>query len=149
MSKIFELKSPWLFLIYIIIDFLCAGVGMGVPIFCIFFGFLTGWGIIRIILLRTDDFNQILRKSLKYGIITTLITFLLMLIVWGGAIVVFFNHDYDFKNFGNPLILYDPKLSFIGWLTLMIVISPFLQLLTTIFSFYMSLMIIKKKNNTA
>ena len=149
MNKIYELKLGWLFLIYIIIDILCAGAGMGVPIFCILFGFLTGWGIIRIILSRTDDFNQILRKSIKYGIATTLITFLLMLIIWGGAIIVFFNHNYDFKTFGHPLILYDPKLSFIGWLALMIVISPLLQLLTTVFSFYMSLIIIKKKDKTA
>ena len=149
MNKVFELKVGWLFLIYIIIDILCAGIGMGVPIFCILFGFITGWGIIRIILLRTDDFNQILKKSIKYGMVATLITFLLMLIIWGGAIIVFFNHNHDFKNFGHPLILYDPKLSFIGWLALMIVISPFLQLLTTVFSFYTTLISIKKKDNTA
>ncbi|MCX6233104.1 MAG: hypothetical protein NT175_00040 [Bacteroidetes bacterium] len=149
MNKILGLKLGWLFFIYIIIDILCAGAGMGVPIFCILFGFLTGWGIIRILLLRTNDFNEILKKSIKYGIITTLITFLLMLIIWGIAIMLFFNQNYDFKNFGHPLILYDPKLSFIGWLVLMILISPLLQLLTTIFSFYMTLIIIKKKDNTA
>jgi hypothetical protein len=149
MNKILGLKLGWLFFIYIIIDILCAGAGMGVPIFCILFGFLTGWGIIRILSLRTNDFNEILKKSIKYGIITTLITFLLMLIIWGIAIMLFFNQNYDFKNFGHPLILYDPKLSFIGWLVLMILISPLLQLLTTIFSFYMTLIIIKKKDNTA
>jgi hypothetical protein len=33
----------------------------------------------------------------------------------------------------------------LGWFVLMIVISPLLQLLTTVFSFYMSLIIIKRK----
>ena len=149
MNKILGLKLGWLFFIYIIIDILCAVAGMGVPIFCILFGFLTGWGIINILLLRTNDLNEILKISIKYGLITTLITFLLMLIIWGTAIILFFNQNYDLKNFGHPLILYDPKLSFIGWIVLMILISPFLQLLTTIFSFYMTLIIIKKKDNTA
>ena len=149
MNKILRLKLGWLFFIYIIIDILCAVAGMGVPIFCILFGFLTGWGIINILLLRTNDLNEILKISIKYGLITTLITFLLMLIIWGTAIILFFNQNYDLKNFGHPLILYDPKLSFIGWIVLMILISPFLQLLTTIFSFYMTLIIIKKEDNTA
>jgi hypothetical protein len=146
MKKFFKIKLVWMLFTYIIVDILCAGSGMGVPIFCILLGFLAGWVIIRIILLRSNDLNEILKKSFKYGIVTTLITFLLMVIIWGGAIIVFFNHNYDFKTFGHPLILYDPKLSFIGWLALMIVISPLLQLLTTVFSFYMSLIIIERKS---
>jgi hypothetical protein len=146
MNKLFRIKLGWLFLLYIIVDILCTGAGMGVPVFCILLGFLTGWGIIKIIMLRTNDLNEIFKKSFKYGIATTFITFLLMLIIWGVAIIVFFNHNYDLKNFGHPLILYDPKLSFIGWLVLMIFISPFLQLLTTVFSFYVTLMMKKKDN---
>jgi hypothetical protein len=34
MNKIFKIKSGWLLLMYIIFDILCAGAGMGVPIFC-------------------------------------------------------------------------------------------------------------------
>jgi len=133
MNKIFILKPGRLLLIYSVLDILCAGAGMGVPIFCILFGFLTGWGITRKILLETDDLHQLLRKSLKYVMATTLITFLLMVMIWGGAIIVFINQHDDFINFGHPLILYDPKLSLIGWFVLMIVISPFLQLLTQVF----------------
>lgn len=40
----------------------------------------------------------------------------------------------DFVNFGIPMILYDPKASFVGWLLLMIVVSLFLQFLTTVFA---------------
>lgn len=138
-----------MFLLYIICDILCVGVGMGVPVFCILFGFLSGWAIIKIIISQTSDLEKILEKSIKYGIVTILVTFLFMLIVWGGAIIVFLHNNYDFKNFGNPLILYDPKLSFIGWLVLMIVISPLLQLLTTVFSFYMTMIYIKKKDSTS
>jgi len=34
---------------------------------------------------------------------------------------------FDAVQFGIPMILYEPKVSFIGWLALMIVISPVLQ----------------------
>ena len=47
----------------------------------------------------------------------------------------------DFANFGIPMILYDPKISFVGWLILMIFISPFLQLLTTLFSSHLTLLV--------
>jgi hypothetical protein len=63
-----------------------------------------------------------------------------MSIIWGNTISMLFNPSADFKNFGIPLILYDPKLSFMGWLILMILISPFLQLLTTIFTAYLTLL---------
>jgi hypothetical protein len=45
----------------------------------------------------------------------------------------------DYENLGIPMILYEPKISFIGWLVLMIAISPFLQLLTTVFTSYLTL----------
>jgi hypothetical protein len=122
---------------------------MGVPVFCILFGFLTGWAIIKILFLRTNDFNEVILTSIKYGMISVFVTFFIMLMIWGRSIILLFNNEYDFRNFGEPLILYDPKLSFIGWLVLMILISPFLQLLTTIFSSYLTFIIIKKRDNTA
>jgi hypothetical protein len=36
--------------------------------------------------------------------------------------------------------LYEPEASFIGWMLLMIIISPFLQLITSVFSGYLALM---------
>lgn len=48
--------------------------------------------------------------------------------------LLLFNPNTDYVNLGIPLILYDPKLSLIGWLILMIFVSPALQLLTTIFA---------------
>jgi hypothetical protein len=46
----------------------------------------------------------------------------------------------DLANFGIPLILYDPTASFIGWLALMIVISPFLQFLMALFGAHLTLL---------
>jgi hypothetical protein len=64
-----------------------------------------------------------------------------MAVIWGSAAwPMLFNPEADFSNFGHPFILYDPKVSFMGWLILMIVVSPFLQLLTTIFASFVTLM---------
>jgi hypothetical protein len=50
-----------------------------------------------------------------------------------------FDPGADLANFGIPLILYEPRASFIGWLVLMIVISPVLQLLTTLLGSHLAL----------
>ena len=47
----------------------------------------------------------------------------------------------DLANFGIPMILYGPQASFIGWLVLMIVISPFLQLLATLFGAHVTMLV--------
>jgi hypothetical protein len=67
--------------------------------------------------------------------------------IWGRTIPMLFDPTADFQNFGHPFILYDPKLSFIGWLVLMIFISPFLQLLTTIFGSYLTLLLQLKSDS--
>jgi hypothetical protein len=45
------------------------------------------------------------------------------------------------------MILYDPTASFVGWLVLMIAVSPFLQLLTTVFGSHLTLMVRLQPNN--
>jgi len=57
-----------------------------------------------------------------------------MVIIWVPISTMLINPTADFAHFGIPMILYDPKLSFIGWIILMVFISPFLQLLTTVFA---------------
>lgn len=42
-----KLKPKIIVILYILIDIICVGVGMGVPIFCILLGFPLGWYIAR------------------------------------------------------------------------------------------------------
>jgi len=63
-----------------------------------------------------------------------------MTVICGTCISLLFDPITDLANFGIPLILYDPKASFIGWLILMIAVSPFLQLLTTLFGSHLTLL---------
>lgn len=140
MSKIFKINIKIVLVIFIVLDLFCLAMGMGVPIFCILFGFPIGWYIAKRITINPENMNIIFRKIFIYAIITSFFTFFIMSIVWGDTISLLFDPSTDFKNFGIPLILYDPKLSLIGWLILMILISPFLQLLTTIFAAYLTLL---------
>jgi hypothetical protein len=132
-------KPKLAFGIYVVFDTICIGAGMGVPIFCILFGLVVGWYGAIIALANCDSIDRILRKVLRNALVTSGITFLWMLAIWGRTASMLFDPGSDFENFGIPMILYEPKVSFIGWLVLMIIISPFLQLLMTIFGSYLKL----------
>jgi hypothetical protein len=77
---------------------------------------------------------------LLYATLTASVTLLGMVVIWGPTISFLFDPGRDLANTGVPMILYEPMASFIGWLVLMIVISPFLQLLTTLFGAYLALL---------
>jgi hypothetical protein len=115
-------------------------MGMGVPIFNILFGFVVGWYIARAVIARTHQLEDIVPKLLPLAVATAAYTFLVMAILWGRWTVVLFDPSTDYVNLGIPLILFDPKASFIGWQVLMIFISPFLQVLSTLFGSYVTLL---------
>ena len=140
MDRILRLNTRIAFAIFVIVDLVCIGMGMGVPLACILFGFFIGWYIAKRATVATESAKDILWQVLIQAIITSAFTFVVMSAIWGSTIVMLFDPRADFQNFGHPFILYDPRLSFIGWLILMILISPFLQLLTTIFGSYLTLL---------
>jgi hypothetical protein len=145
MSRIDKLGLKSIFILYIVLDIVFMGMGMGVPIFNIFFGFLVGWYLARRKSPDSPELKDILKKLLISSIITAFITFVGMVIIWGWSITLLLASDADIKNFGLPLILYSPRTSLIGWLILMIIISPFLQMLTTLFAGNITLLSINSK----
>jgi hypothetical protein len=140
MSRLLRLNSKITFAIFVVADLVCVGMGMGVPIFCIGFGFFVGWYIAKRVTVTTADVKDILSRILLHAIATSGFTFVVMGLLWGPTISMLFDPGSDFANFGIPMILYDPWMSFIGWLVLMILISPFLQLLTTLFGSYLTVL---------
>ncbi len=150
MDRIFKVDIKIVFMIFVILDIFCVGLGMGVPFLCILFGFPIGWYSVKRIIINSNQgkVNFILKKTLRYALVTSIFTFLVMTILWGRTVPMLFDPNTDFVNFGIPFIIYEPKLSFIGWLFLMIFISPFLQLLTTIFTSYLTLLKWLKDNKT-
>ena len=145
MEKLMRLNIKIVVILYIIIDIICVGAGMGVPIFCILLGFPLGWYITQRVSVSTEQLYQKYYKIFKFSLLTAIFTFILMVLVWSRTIPMLFDTSSDFQNFGHPYILYDPKMSFIGWTILMIIISPFLQLLTTIFAVFITLIRNEKK----
>ncbi len=135
----YRLHIKYLIPIFIVINLICTGMGMGVPIFNILFGFIAGWFAARRALGLFKDAGKVLKKVFYYSLFCSGFTFLTMAAIWGRVIPMVFDSSYDFANFGIPMILFDPRISFIGWIILMIVISPLLQLLTSIFSGYLVL----------
>ena len=139
MKKLLNLSIKNAVILYILIDIICMGMGMGVPIFCILLGFPSGWYIAKRVSVSTEPLYQKYYRIFKQSLFAAIFTFILMLAVWGWTMLKFFDPSFDFQNFGLPNFLYDPKISFIGWHILMIIISPFLQLLTTIFTAFLTL----------
>jgi hypothetical protein len=138
-SKLMNLSRPWAAGLYALLDTICVGVGMGVPIFCIALGLPVGWYIARRASGQALPMAATLRAVLKNAALSAGWTFVLMLAIWTPTARMLFDPRADLAHFGIPLILYDPRASFIGWLALMILISPFLQLLTTLFAAHVTI----------
>ena len=141
MKTLLALKPHSAFILFAIFDIICIGMGMGVPIFCILLGFVVGWFVVRYITRSVIQISDVFWKVLRYALITAGFTFLAMLVLWGPFASYLFNPAKDLATAGIPMILYEPRPSLIGWIVLMIVISPFLQLLTTLFSAYLTLLL--------
>jgi hypothetical protein len=146
--RILRLKPRSVFVIYVVLDVFCMGIGMGIPFVNIMFGFVVGWYLVRWISIGMSEAMDILKRLLIYSAIAAGVTFLGMLLIWGWCVKMLFDPAADIVNFGIPQILFEPRMSLIGWILLMIVISPFLQLLATVFAGTLTLLSsYKKKNN--
>lgn len=122
-------------LIYIVIDLISVGpLGMGVPFFSILLGFPVGWYLAKRLYKPDSSVKILLNKIFKYALLTSGFTFVLMVIIWGMFLPMLWGPADKIAHFGIPMILYNPMASFIGWMILMIFISPFLQFLTTVFA---------------
>lgn len=113
---------------------------MGVPFFCILLGLPVGWYCARKSSIDQPTLAVRLRKILRAALLTSGITMAAMALLWGPTLRLLFDSGFDLANFGIPMILYQPRASFIGWIVLMVVIAPFLQLLMTVFGAHLKLM---------
>lgn len=120
-----------------LLDVFAIGLGMGVPVFAIILGAGLGWWLVRRgpgVLPEVSPVpagpsvpRSALRTLLAQALTVSAVTFIVMLAVWGPSIPFAFDAGFDAAGFGIPLLLYTPHASMIGWLVLMIVVSPLLQ----------------------
>jgi hypothetical protein len=140
MNWVLNLSRNKALIIYVIADLFCIALGMGLPFFCILLGFPVGWYLTKRIYNPYLDMKDQLSRIFKYALICSSFTLVIMILIWGSIVPMLWDSNAEIANFGIPLILYDPKMSFIGWLILMIFISPLLQIMTTIFTAFTTLM---------
>ena len=140
--------------VYVALDVVAIGMGMGVPIFCILLGFPAGWHAVRIAAARLGPERgpadlpppggvsvPLLRRVFVYALVASSVTLLAMAVLWGWwGLAALFDPATDYVQLGMPLFLFEPKASFIGWLVLMIVVSPVLQLLAMVFGSHVALL---------
>jgi len=119
--------------LFLLLELLSIAMGMGVPFFTILLGFIVGLYIPRIIPPSLELSPQYLGSLLRVALVTSAITIVIMAGIWLPTLKWLFDPTLDISNFGIPMILYTPRASFVGWIILMVLISPFLQFLMTLF----------------
>lgn len=119
--------------VFLFFDVLSIAMGMGVPIFTILYGFLVGLVIPGFLNFTSSLSRPALKQLIRAGLITSGVSFVVLAILWLPSLQWLFDPDRDLANFGIPMILFTPRASFIGWIVLMVIISPFLQFLMTLF----------------
>jgi hypothetical protein len=131
-----------------LLDVFAIGLGMGVPFFAIPLGFGVGWWLAR----RQAATAYVeraasgagagshaagavrapLRALLGQALALVGVTLATLLVVWGPHIPKAFDPAVEAADWGIPLILYTSQPSVIGWLVLMLVISPALQFMAVV-----------------
>lgn len=114
----------------VLLNILLTGLGMGVPIFNILLSLPIGYYLNKG---RQEDQKQRLQTVLKTALLLSGLTLILMLIIWLPALKWLTDPSLDVAQFGHPFWLYDPETSFIGWIILMVFVSPILQMLGHVF----------------
>ncbi|MDP2181869.1 MAG: hypothetical protein Q8K99_04780 [Actinomycetota bacterium] len=124
----------------VVVDVFAVGMGMGVPFFAILAGFPIGWFLARRFMSAGEGTLSVLRVCLRGSIAVSAGTFVLMLAIWGPRIPLVFGPGFDAAAWGLPLVLYTSTASFWGWMALMIVVSPVLQMLAAAFGVYLTVL---------
>lgn len=145
-----KLRRVGLFLAMVLtVNLVLVGVGMGVPIFNIAFGFVVGFMVVRKVAAAEGSRDDAARIAWLIGLVLSASTLLIMAAIWLPQAVVLLRPHADLTKLGIPQILYSPRASLIGWLALMVAISPFLQLMAVGFSVFVAQVLGTRKDRGA
>ena len=87
MKTITKIRTRSFAVLYVLVDLICVGAGMGVPIFCILLGLPLGWYITRRFSVSEGHSRLLYAQILKSSILAAAFTFLSMAVIWGiGAV---------------------------------------------------------------
>jgi hypothetical protein len=124
--------------LFVLLDVLTVGVGMGVPFFTILLGFPVGGLAARRRL--SLPLPEALVACFHVALRTSAFSLIVLGVIWLPWLPTAWGPEAELAKTGVPLILYEPRASFIGWMALMLVISPLAQVLTTLAGSYVTLM---------
>lgn len=112
------------------------GLGMGVPVFAVLYGFGVGWWLARrpapVAAIPVDPVQLRARSLLGSAGALAAVSFVVLLAVWGPTLGNAFDPTFDAAGWGLPLILYTSQASTIAWYALMLLVSPLLQALAVL-----------------
>ncbi len=134
MNRLLHLRPVTAIVLYVILDTLCVAAGRGVPVLCILFGFVMGWYLAIRLVPDPTRLNDGLPRILGWAALSALVTFLEMVVIWGPAAARLFGRRFTFAHLGHPFLPYRPRASLVSWILLMVLVSPVLQLLATVFA---------------
>jgi hypothetical protein len=134
MNRLFQLKWTPAAVLYLVGVLVSVDAGMGMPFCCIGLGFLVGWYLARRELRHANDFSRMLRRATRTAVVTSLFTFLMMAVIWGPRVGMAFGPRANLPSVGLPAILRGAHEGLIIWALVMVIISPLLQLITTVFA---------------
>lgn len=119
-----------------LLDVFLIGLGMGVPVLAILFGLGVGWWFVgrppAAPAIEDDPVRIRARGLLTAAGALAAASLVVLLVVWGSSIGLAFDPDVEAAEWGIPLILYTSQASKIGWLLLMVVVSPALQFMAVV-----------------
>ena len=127
---------------------LAVGVGMGVPIFAIAWGFPVGWYAARTAGLFERRDPRAFRSAALGSAAFAGLTFAMMAVIWAPQVRNLFDPAFDAEDWGIPLVLYTSTASFVAWLALMIVVAPVLQLMCSLCTAYVVAMLAPRPAET-
>lgn len=132
-----------------LLDVFSIGFGMGVPVFTIALGFPVGWYLAgaRMKALRDEAEPEAvdavpvasLKTLLTQAAALTLVTFVVLAVIWAPQLPIVFDSSQQAREWGIPLILYTSQASKIGWMVLMLAISPLAQFMAVLMGAYLRL----------
>jgi len=140
MQKAFRWNDKVMLVVVALLDLLTVGMGMGVPFFTILLGFPLGWYFARRADVTGDGAGMAMRRAFRWSVMVVVFTVAVLVVLWGPVTGMLWDPNADLANFGIPLILYEPRASFIGWILLMVVVSPLLQGLAALGAAYATFM---------
>lgn len=125
-----------------LLDVFTIGLGMGVPVLAIAYGAGVGWWIVRrgpAVLPEASPVpagpsipRSALRVLLAQAAALAVVSLMVLLMVWAPSIPLALDPQLDAAATHIPLIFYTPRASMIGWLVLMLFISPLAQFAATV-----------------